>query len=106
MDVGGRDDAIQVEIGARVVGAAQQGHVHGLLPIRGIDVAVLVDIAGALFGRVEEEIGIGAEVYLLFVREAVIVDIQVDGRSVYSEGLTKPVRDGDELSVLFIVAGG
>jgi molybdopterin converting factor small subunit len=34
------------------------------------------------------------------------IDIYVDGQSVYSEGLTKPVKDGSELSILFIVGGG
>ena len=34
------------------------------------------------------------------------IDIYVDGQSVYSEGLAKPVKDGSELSILFIVGGG
>jgi molybdopterin converting factor small subunit len=34
------------------------------------------------------------------------IDIYVDGQSIYSEGLTKPVKDGSELSILFIVGGG
>jgi molybdopterin synthase sulfur carrier subunit len=34
------------------------------------------------------------------------IDIYVDGKSIYSEGLTRPVKDGDELSILFIVGGG
>jgi molybdopterin converting factor small subunit len=34
------------------------------------------------------------------------IDIHVDGQSVYSEGLAKPVEDGSGLSILFIVGGG
>ena len=34
------------------------------------------------------------------------IDIYVDGQSVYSEGLDKPIKDGSELSILFIVGGG
>jgi molybdopterin converting factor small subunit len=34
------------------------------------------------------------------------IDIYVDGQSIYSEGITKPVKDGNELSILFIVSGG
>ena len=34
------------------------------------------------------------------------VDIYVDGRSIYAEGLARPVKDGDELSILFIVGCG
>ena len=34
------------------------------------------------------------------------VDIYVDGRSIHAEGLARPVTDGDELSILFIVGGG
>ncbi|MFC2024243.1 MoaD/ThiS family protein [Chloroflexota bacterium] len=35
-----------------------------------------------------------------------LVYIHVDGRSIYSEGLNRPVRDDDELSLLIIVGGG
>lgn len=34
------------------------------------------------------------------------VDIHIGGRSVYSEGLARVVKDGDELSILLVVDGG
>jgi sulfur-carrier protein len=34
------------------------------------------------------------------------VDIYVNGQSSYHEGLAKPVRDGDELTVILLIAGG
>ncbi len=34
------------------------------------------------------------------------VDIYVNKKSSYPEELAKPVKDGDELSVTFIIAGG
>ena len=34
------------------------------------------------------------------------IDIYIDGQSIYLEGLAKPVKDGSELSILFIVGGG
>jgi molybdopterin converting factor small subunit len=34
------------------------------------------------------------------------IDIHVGGRSAYSEGLAKPVKDGDEFSILLIIDGG
>ena len=32
--------------------------------------------------------------------------ISVNGESAYPEQLTKPVKDGDELNILFIIGGG
>ena len=58
LDVGGRAGAVSVEIGAGVVGGARQGHVHDLLTVYHIDITVPIKVTGALFGRVEEEIGI------------------------------------------------
>ncbi|MFQ6121847.1 MAG: MoaD/ThiS family protein [Dehalococcoidales bacterium] len=34
------------------------------------------------------------------------IDIYVNGRSAYPEELTKPIKSGDELYILFMVAGG
>jgi len=34
------------------------------------------------------------------------IDIHIGGRSVYSEGLARVVKDGDELSILLVVDGG
>ena len=34
------------------------------------------------------------------------VDIRVSGHSAHPEGLAKPVKDGDELYILFILGGG
>ncbi len=34
------------------------------------------------------------------------VDITVNGESSYHEGLTKPVREGDELLIILLIAGG
>ena len=34
------------------------------------------------------------------------VDIYVNGRSIHAEGLNKTVKDGDELSILFVISGG
>jgi molybdopterin converting factor small subunit len=34
------------------------------------------------------------------------VDIYLDGHSIHAEGLAKPVKDGNELSILFVVSGG
>jgi molybdopterin converting factor small subunit len=34
------------------------------------------------------------------------IDIYLDGRSVRSAGLARPVADGDELSILLLVDGG
>ena len=34
------------------------------------------------------------------------VGIYVNGKDVYHEGLSKPVKDGDELYVLYIISGG
>ena len=34
------------------------------------------------------------------------VDIYVNGESAYPEELAKPVKAGDELSIIFIIAGG
>ena len=33
-------------------------------------------------------------------------DIYVNGESIYPEGLAKPVKDGDELYIAILVAGG
>ncbi|MFC1860087.1 MoaD/ThiS family protein [Chloroflexota bacterium] len=32
--------------------------------------------------------------------------ISVNGESAYPEQLTKPVKDGDELNIIFLIAGG
>jgi len=34
------------------------------------------------------------------------VDVYVNGESAYPEELTKPVKDGDELHITLIIAGG
>lgn len=34
------------------------------------------------------------------------VDIRVNGHSTHPEGLAKPVKDGDELYILFLLGGG
>ena len=34
------------------------------------------------------------------------VDIYVNGESIYGEGLTGPVREGDELHIILMIAGG
>ena len=34
------------------------------------------------------------------------IDIYVNGKSTYPEELAQPVKDGDELSIVFIIAGG
>lgn len=34
------------------------------------------------------------------------IDIHIDGRSVYSQGLAQPIADGSQLSLLLIVGGG
>ena len=34
------------------------------------------------------------------------VDIYVNGQSIHAEGLSKTVKDGDELSILFVISGG
>ena len=34
------------------------------------------------------------------------VDIYVNGESTYPEELAKPVKDGEELSIILIIAGG
>jgi len=34
------------------------------------------------------------------------IDIYVNGESAYPEMLAKPVKDGDELRVVFLIAGG
>jgi molybdopterin converting factor small subunit len=54
----------------------------------------------ALFPPVKDE---------LFDREGKLspfVDIHLAGRSIYSEGMDKPVKDGDELSIFLLVDGG
>jgi len=35
-----------------------------------------------------------------------LVDIYVNGESAYPEELAKPVKDGDELHIIVIIAGG
>lgn len=34
------------------------------------------------------------------------IAIYVDGSSIHTEGLTKAVKDGTELSILFLISGG
>ena len=34
------------------------------------------------------------------------IDIYVNGHSIHAEGLSKTVKDGDELSILFVISGG
>lgn len=34
------------------------------------------------------------------------VDIYVNGESIYGQGLTRPVREGDELHIILMIAGG
>ena len=34
------------------------------------------------------------------------LDIYVNGKSAYPEELAKPVKDGDELDILFVIVGG
>jgi molybdopterin converting factor small subunit len=34
------------------------------------------------------------------------VDIYINGTSVYGEGLSRPVRQGDELHIILLIAGG
>ncbi len=34
------------------------------------------------------------------------LDIYVNGKSAYPEELAKPVKDGDELDILFMIVGG
>ena len=34
------------------------------------------------------------------------VDIYANGQSIHAEGLARPVKDNDELSILFIIGGG
>ena len=46
---------------------------------------------------------------MLFTKEGKLLDyvsIYVDGNFTYADELTKPVKDGDELQILYILGGG
>ena len=49
---------------------------------------------------------LGKELFDERGRLAPHVDIYANGQSTHAEGLVKPVKDNDELSILFIIGGG
>ncbi len=73
--------------------------------------AEVVEVNG---GTVSECLGHLVEQYpsmkkMLFTKEGKLLDyvsIYVDGEFAYGDELAKPVKDGDELHILYIIGGG
>jgi molybdopterin synthase sulfur carrier subunit len=73
--------------------------------------AKTVEVNGATVGDCLKELvgrfpGAGEEIFDTEGKLSPFTDIHLGGRSIRREGLTRPVRDGDELSILLIIGGG
>ena len=77
----------------------------------GTDGIKVVEVSGNTVGEclqmlVELFPTIKAEMFDKNGRLSPFIDILINGKSAYSEGLDKPVQDGDVLAPILIVGGG
>ena len=71
----------------------------------------IAEVNGSTVGQCLEHLvkqfpGIDKELFDKHGKLLNYVNIYVNGESTYPEELAKPVKDGDELSIIFIIAGG